>query len=243
MKNWFETWFDSKYYHILYNNRDENEAAGFINKLHEHLNLIEGARVLDLACGSGRHSYQLAQLGYNTTGVDLAANSIKEAKDKFLHQNLEFRVADMRDFSAKECYDAIFNLFTSFGYFDDESDNAKVLKQINDNLVGGGQFIMDFMNATKVVNALVKSEVKTVGDIDFNITRNCDGKHIIKTIDFIAESIDHSFMEKVQYLPKERLIKLIENAGLNVVSVFGNYKLESFDENTSDRCIIIASKI
>lgn len=242
MKNWFETWFDSKFYHILYKNRDDSEAATFINALHNYLNFDAGSRVLDLACGSGRHSYQLAQLGYKTLGVDLAANSIKEARDKFIHKDLRFEVADMRDFSSPNSFDAILNLFTSFGYFENESDNAQVLTRVNENLVSGGIFVMDFMNAKKVVDSLVSAEVKTVDGIDFNITRKCDGNHIIKTIDFNAEGEQHSFMEKVQYLPKDTLVRLIEASGLNVKAIYGDYQLNSFEESIADRCIIVAYK-
>ena len=117
---WFESWFDSPYYHVLYDHRNDDEARAFIAALIEHIGLKPGASVLDLCCGAGRHSRVIHELGYNTTGCDLSANSIATAK-QFEQDGLGFFRHDMRD-PLPESYDAIFNLFTSFGYFENEED-------------------------------------------------------------------------------------------------------------------------
>ncbi|MBC7524978.1 MAG: methyltransferase domain-containing protein, partial [Flavobacterium sp.] len=115
-KTWYASWFDSPYYHILYKDRNYREAQIFMDNLTRYLNLPEKAKVLDLACGKGRHSIYLNQLGFEVTGVDLSENSILEAK-KNENESLHFNVHDMRNpFHQK--FDAIFNLFTSFGYFE-----------------------------------------------------------------------------------------------------------------------------
>src|SRR5687768_10522825 len=92
---WFKDWFNSPYYHQLYFKRDESEAAAFINKLIDHLQPVTGAEMLDVACGKGRHSIQLASKGFKVTGIDLSEDSIREAKE-FEEPNLEFFVHDMR---------------------------------------------------------------------------------------------------------------------------------------------------
>ncbi|MFL2637040.1 MAG: SAM-dependent methyltransferase, partial [Flavobacteriaceae bacterium] len=84
----YNTWFDSKYYHILYKDRDHDEARKFITKLLEHLNLKKNAKILDAACGKGRHSIEIEKLGYKVTGIDLSKNSIKHAK-QFENLNLK----------------------------------------------------------------------------------------------------------------------------------------------------------
>ena len=76
MKDWFKDWFNSPYYHLLYKNRDDNEARSFMDVLLQKLNMKEGSCILDLACGKGRHSKYLNEKGFDVTGVDLAKESI-----------------------------------------------------------------------------------------------------------------------------------------------------------------------
>ena len=123
--SWFASWFDTPYYHILYKDRNYREAQIFMDNLTHYLNLPEHAKVLDLACGKGRHSIYLNQLGFRVLGVDLSENSI-EIANKNANDTLNFKVHDMRE-PIKEQFDAVFNLFTSFGYFENDDDNLKIL--------------------------------------------------------------------------------------------------------------------
>ena len=79
-KQWYASWFDTPYYHILYKDRDYTEAQGFMDNLTNYLNIPEGGKILDLACGKGRHSVYLNSLGYDVTGVDLSEKSINHTK-------------------------------------------------------------------------------------------------------------------------------------------------------------------
>src|SRR5690606_3293150 len=146
--NWFASWFDTPYYHILYKDRDYEEAQLFMDNITGYLNLPEDAKILDLACGRGRHSIYLNKLGYDVTGADLSENSIKEAS-KHTNDKLHFVVHDMRD-TCNEKYDAIFNLFTSFGYFESDDDNLTTLKAIHNSLTEYGFAVIDFMNVHKI---------------------------------------------------------------------------------------------
>src|SRR5215470_2336385 len=114
-KAWFKHWFDSSFYHQLYANRDENEAAAFINELVNELEPAANARMLDLGCGSGRHSKYLASKGFDVTGIDLAGSSIRQAK-RWETEKLRFYRHDMRVTFGREVFDIVFNFFTSFGY-------------------------------------------------------------------------------------------------------------------------------
>ena len=165
--NWFASWFDTPYYHILYKDRDYEEAQLFMDNITQYLNLPEDAKILDLACGKGRHSIYLNKLGYNVTGADLSENSIAEAS-KYSNEKLHFTVHDMRE-PFDEKFDAIFNLFTSFGYFESDDDNLITLKAIHESLSEFCFAVIDFMNVYKVINDLVPHEVKTVEGIDFHI--------------------------------------------------------------------------
>ncbi|HHG86363.1 MAG TPA: class I SAM-dependent methyltransferase, partial [Bacteroidetes bacterium] len=148
-RNWFEAWFNSPYYHLLYDHRDEREARRFISKLITHLNPPPGSRMLDLACGKGRHAAQLAEYGYEVTGLDIAEDSILAAREQYASPHLQFAVHDMRQPLPfpQEHFDYVFNLSTSFGYFETEAEHLQTLQHIARSLKRGGTFVMDFMNA------------------------------------------------------------------------------------------------
>ena len=120
---WFEEWFDSPYYHVLYKDRDEKEAKDFILNLIHYLKPKQGSFFIDVACGKGRHSLFLNNLGYRVDGFDLSPNSIDAAKINE-SESLHFYINDIRKPLNVNKYDYAFNLFTSFGYFDDESDDC-----------------------------------------------------------------------------------------------------------------------
>jgi len=238
---WFETWFDSEYYHKLYQHRNDQEAEIFITNLLQHLQLSVGDNVLDLACGKGRHSIFLNKKGFRVTGVDLSSNSIQAAK-KSKNASLDFLVKDMRESFAENKYDAIFNLFTSFGYFSSTSENLKVLNNIEKMLTEKGVFVIDFMNTTKVINGLIPKEEKLIDGTTFHISRRVENGNILKQIDFSDNKKDYSFQEKVQALSITDFKELIANTNLKIDFIFGDYNLGSFDENTSDRLILLGSK-
>jgi SAM-dependent methyltransferase len=244
---WFASWFDTPYYHILYKDRDYAEAQLFMDNITEYLNLPEDAKILDLACGKGRHSVYLNQLGYDVTGADLSENSIHEAS-KFANGKLHFTVHDMREPFAEK-YDAIFNLFTSFGYFENDADNLKTLIAIKESLSEYGFAVIDFMNVDHVIANLVPEETKTVEGIDFHIRRFHIDNHIYKEIDFEdtraegersgAKGQKFHFTEKVQALTLENFEVMMESADIHLLDIFGDYKLRKFSKKDSERLIMI----
>ena len=153
--SWFASWFDSPYYHVLYKDRDDSEAADFMDRLTQYLHLHPSSKILDLACGKGRHSRYLSSLGYDVTGVDLSTQSITYAK-KFEKENLKFAVHDMCLPYKNAAFNTVFNLFTSFGYFDNEEDNLRTIKAIKANLSSNGLAVIDFLNVCYVASNLVK---------------------------------------------------------------------------------------
>lgn len=202
-----------------------------------YLNLPEEAKILDLACGKGRHSIYLNQMGFDVTGVDLSENSINEAK-KFSNEKLHFTVHDMRE-PCPEKYDAILNLFTSFGYFELEGDNLKTLKAIHESLTDYGFAVIDFMNVYTVIDNLVASEVKTVEGIDFHIHRKVVDGFILKEIDFQDNGQTYHFTEKVKALTLEDFEQMMEEAGIYLLDTFGDYKLKKFHKKESERLIML----
>lgn len=234
---WFSSWFDTPYYHILYKDRNYREAQVFMDNLTHYLNLPENAKVLDLACGKGRHAIYLNQLGFDVIGADLSENSIAQAS-KNANETLHFKVHDMRE-PFEEKYDAIFNLFTSFGYFENDDDNLKTLKAIKESLSEYGFAVIDFMNVHQVLNTLVPEEIKTVDGIDFHLKRYLKEGHIYKEIDFEDKGQKFHYTEKVKALTLEDFEILMEEAGIYLLDIFGDYKLKKFHKTESERLILI----
>jgi SAM-dependent methyltransferase len=236
-ENWFSTWFDSPYYHILYKNRNEEEAQVFMDNITNYLNMPENGTILDLACGKGRHSIYLNKLGYQVTGVDLSENSIAIANESS-NESLKFKTHDMRE-PMNETYDAVFNLFTSFGYFDTYEDNIKTLKAIKDSINEYGFGVIDFFNADFIIENLVAEETKEIDGITFNIKRFVENKKIIKEIRFEDKGETYNFTEKVSAFTLVDFEAMMEEAGIYLLEIFGDYKLKKFYKTQSERLIMI----
>lgn len=238
---WFKDWFDSKYYHQLYDNRDFKEADEFIAKLTKYLALPENSYVWDLACGKGRHSIKLNQLGFKVTGTDLSENSIIEA-NKQANNSLDFYIHDMRTPFRINYFNAVFNLFTSIGYFDNWNDNYKVFESVANALKPGGVFVVDFLNATKVTDCVTPFMELKKGETVFKISKEIKDQRIIKRIEFEAENKHFYFEEKVCLFDQSDFMKFADKAKLSLKARFGDYQLNAFNKNLSDRLILIFTK-
>jgi SAM-dependent methyltransferase len=238
-KEWFAEWFDSPYYHILYGNRDYQEAEFFLTNLINRFKPNEDSSIIDLACGKGRHSIYLNSKGFQVTGVDLSSQSIAEAK---LSQNdsLKFEVRDLRNLNLPEEFDIALNLFTSFAYFDNLETDLLVLNQIKSILKPEGFLLIDFFNAKKVIDNLVCEESIERNGILFHCKRSVVEGNIVKDIQFTDQGIHYQYQEKVQALTLADFEFLLAKVGFNLLDVFGAYDLSAFNQEASDRLIIIA---
>jgi len=236
--DWFTSWFNTPYYHILYKDRNDEDAQLFMQNITQFLQLPKETHILDLPCGKGRHSVYLNSLGYEVTGGDLSENSIIHAK-QFENDRLRFVVKDMRQ-PFNYSYDVVLNLFTSFGYFESDSDEIRVLKNIKSGFNAGGTLVLDFLNVAYVKAHLVKKEVKTIDGIEFHIEREIKDGFILKHISFTDKGKNHAYTEHVKYLDLEKFQEYFTAAGLTITHTFGNYQLSHFDANTSERLILVA---
>ncbi|OEJ98468.1 methyltransferase [Flavivirga aquatica] len=234
---WFTSWFDTPFYHILYKDRDDTEARAFMDTLTYYLNIPENGTILDLACGKGRHAVYLNKIGYDVTGVDLSVNSINHAK-QFENDKLHFDVHDMCK-PYKTQFDTVFNLFTSFGYFENDEDNLRTIKSIKANLYASGFGVIDFMNSEFIIDNLVPEEVKTVDGIDFYLKRYVEDGYIIKDIIFTADNVDYKFQERVRAFTLKDFELFFEQANVYLLDVFGDYKLRKYNSKTSERLVMI----
>lgn len=239
-KEWFSEWFNTPYYHILYKDRDDTEAQLFIDNLITRLEPKRDSKILDLACGKGRHAIYLNKKGYNVFGCDLSSESIKEANNSKT-DTLHFFEHDMRE-PLDQKFDYIFNLFTSFGYFESQADNLKVLNEVEKALNDNGTLVIDFLNAYKTIAKLVPKESKTINGITFDITREVNNGIIVKSISFNDNSESYHFQERVQALTLDDFKALFSKTKLKIDFIYGDYNLQPFDPEHSNRLIILAKK-
>lgn len=238
---WFSTWFDSPYYHILYSNRDEHDAREFIDNLLTLLHPKPHEKILDLACGKGRHSRYLNKKGYDVTGIDLSEKSIAYAR-QYENEHLHFDVHDMRQVYKPESFDFVLNLFTSFGYFENETENVVALCAAAKSLKFGGKLVIDFMNTNRTIEHLVAEETKVVQGVEFNIHRGVENGFIVKKINFNDDGLEHCYEERVRALRKEDFLEYFSMAQLRVIDIYGDYSLRHYEEATSDRMIFVLKK-
>ena len=242
---WFASWFDSKHYHQLYAHRDDREAGDLVERLIQRLRPTGsgGIRALDLGCGAGRHSKKLAALGLDVTGIDLSAESIRQARTSE-NEHLHFLRGDMRRPFGARTFDLVFSLFTSFGYFENPADHLKVVRNIARSLKPGGALVLDYLNAPVAQDHLRAQEVVERGGVTYHLSRWADARHIFKKI-VIAEPGPATPLEYVERVAKFSLgdfRSMLGLFGMTVEDVYGDYTLNPFDPQTSPRILMVARK-
>ncbi|MES2622573.1 MAG: class I SAM-dependent methyltransferase, partial [Bacteroidota bacterium] len=238
-KEWFEDWFDSPYYHLLYQNRSEEEAADFIKRISTILSIPSGAKVLDAACGKGRHSRTLAELGFDVTGIDLSKNSIAYAK-QFETEHLKFAVNDIRDVYKENEFDYVFNLFSSFGYSEEEKEDYKAMNAFAGNLKPGGTLVLDYINSEVAVKGMKPKEIIPRGSIQFHIQKRLENGFIKKKIGFLAEGEDHTFEEQLKVINLFKFENMLKEGRFELKKEYGDYELNDFIPSVSPRLILVA---
>ena len=240
---WFKDWFNSPYYHQLYFNRDVREAAAFIDKLIEYLAPQPGSTMLDVACGKGRHSIQLANKGFDITGIDLSEDSINEALH-YESDNLHFYRHDMRLPFWMNYFNYAFNFFTSFGYFKTRREHDNAIRTIAQAIKPGGCFVMDYLNAHYAEDHFVHQSEKEIDSVNFIITKWYDETHFYKKIIIEDEAMAEPmiYTEKVAKFSLGDFTEMFAYQGLQIQEVFGDYNFSNYDVRKTPRLIMIAKK-
>lgn len=244
--DWFEDWFDSPLYEKLYANRDVEEATQLVELLEDTLSLQKNTKILDLGCGRGRHAITLNQEGYCVTGIDLSKQAIKTARQKAKDMGLsdiQFEVRDMRD-PLPQTFEAIFSLFTTFGYFETDAENAGVFDSVQQMLDTGGYYVLDYMNASRVRRSVDPEDEGTFQGIDYHIHRYIENDTVHKDITFSGESIEgtREYGERVKLYELPWFREQMSCRGLVIDHVFGDYEGSAFDPESSDRLLIMCHK-
>lgn len=242
-KEWFDEWFSSPYYERLYASRDEEEAEAFLRRLISFLQPKPQSRMLDIACGKGRYSRVLADMGFDVTGIDLSLPFIEKAK-KQEKNNLHFFTHDMRLPFRDDYFDYVLNFFTSFGYFNSFQEHYDALNTFTTSLRQHGIIVLDYLNVPYTAIHLIRNEIKESGSIAFHIKRWQDESRFYKQVDVHdrENSYSHSFTEKVLKFTLPDFREMFAWHRLDIKYVFGDYHLNNYSETGSPRLIIIAEK-
>ncbi len=241
---WFKDWFNSTYYHQLYFKRDDKEAEAFIDKLIKYLKPATGSTMLDVACGKGRHSIQLANKGFDVTGIDLSDDSINEAL-QYQSDKLNFYKHDMRLPFWINYFDYAFNFFTSFGYFKTRREHDNAIRTIAQAIKKEGTFVMDYLNVHFAEDHVVHQSEKEIEGINFVITKWYDETHFYKKIVVEDDALEEPliYTEKVAKFTLGDFTEMFAYQGLQMQEVFGDYAFSNYDVKKSPRMVMIAKKI
>ena len=236
-------WFDSIHYQRLYGHRDHTDAANFIDALINRLRPGAGSRLLDVACGAGRHAKYLASKGFRVTGFDLAAESINKAK-KAERPGLRFFRHDMRMPFGKNEFDYVFNFFTSFGYFESSAEHFSVVRNMANSLNTGGALVLDYLNVYNAEAHLVPDEIKWIDGFAYRITRWSGRNHIFKKILVTPPNADEpqQYVERVAKFTLRDFQQMFEQCGFSISEVYGDYALNPYHMFESPRLILIARR-
>lgn len=241
---WYRDWFQDANYLTVYQHRDTQEAEQMLTLIEKTIKLDKSARILDLGCGSGRHSLSLAKRGYeNITGIDLSPTLLEVAKQTAQEEGLavRFEQCDMRHIPKEWQFDVVANLFTSFGYFETDEENAKVINGISNALAQGGWLIMDFFNSNWLRHNLVAHDERILPDgRRLEQTRWIERGRVEKRLLLRSTSEAVEFVESVRLFSLEDFRKMLSASGLKLQHLFGSYDGSEFNEATSSRLIMFA---
>ncbi len=223
LNKWYQSWFNSPLYEKLYEHRSDSEAARLVTWIAGRFPGKTFPRVLDMGCGRGRHSILLAKEGYEVTGVDLSVKAITKA-----HENAEkaqipevnWQIGDMRTWR-NGLFDLVCSLFTSFGYFEDEVENIRVIKNMAANIRPGGYLILDYLNAGHIRKNLVPEGTLAVENQICRITRAIEEDTVVKSMVFYPSE---SFEERAPVNGKN---PVPENDSVDIPGFGSNEILES----------------
>ena len=239
--NWYQNWFGKDYLKV-YSHRDQEDAKQLVQLIHSKIQLTKNAKILDIGCGQGRHLSIFAEQNFNITGIDLSEVLLKIAKEKNIHYpNAFFIQADMRHLPLNFQFDLILNLFTSFGYFEEDADNNSVLRQIYFLLGPQGKFVFDYFNSNYIKENLVPEHKQKVGDLLVEQKRFIENSRVKKKIVLKKDGKISTYYESVKLYSPDEIYQMLRSVGLKINRKFGNYDGSEF-ESQSPRLIVFGEK-
>ena len=241
---WFKDWFNTSEYLDVYRHRDEEDAENLIKLILKNVQVKPGAQVLDMACGTGRHSIILARKNFNVTAFDLSENLLSIGKQSAESEKLSinFIHSDIRDFSSDIKFDLVVNLFTSFGYFETDEENFSVFQKAYNFLDEGGFFVFDYFNSDFIKQNIVENSREKIEGEEIIQQRTIENSRVNKKIVITKNGKISEYQESVKMYSKDELILELNKIGFDIYKTFGDFLGNKFDPLKSPRLIIICNK-
>ncbi len=241
---WFKDWFNTSQYLDVYKHRNEDDAEDHIKLILENVLIKPDAKILDMACGAGRHAIILARKNFDVTAVDLSENLLKVAKQNAKNENLRIRFihSDIRNFNTDIKFDLVLNLFTSFGYFETDEENFSVLDKAFKLLNKDGFFVLDYFNSEYLKKNLIEYSREKIGDEVIFQKRKIEGSRVIKKITIQKNGGSNEYTESVRMYNYDELTEQLKKIGFDIYKTFGDFFGNKFDLQNSSRLIIICKK-
>lgn len=242
VRSWYKESFGYDYL-TIYKHRDFQGAAREVQRMIEWLQLPTGAHILDLCCGMGRHSLALADFGYQVTGVDLSEVLLQEARDADINAKVTWIHGDMRHVPTDQQFDAIVNLFTSFGYFDQDEENQLVIDEMARLLKPGGKYIIDYLNPEYVKAHLVPYSERTEEKMTIEERRSVEDGFVRKRITIRENGQkERNYLEQVRLFSLQQFERMLKHSHLQLDQVYGSYDGELYEPGSSIRMIMVGCK-
>ena len=246
---WYKTFYDEHYLKEYASGLSDERTQREVDFINSTLNLpqaAEGVRILDLCCGHGRHTVELAAAGYSMVGQDLSGTFLDLAKDAAAARNLQIQFvhADMREIPFEGEFDAVINIFTAFGYFDD-TENQKVLDAVARALKPGGKFLIDLLNTLRIIRDFRPQSWDELSDGTVALTErdyNLLTGNIEELRTYIAPDGSKREIQLIwrSYFYTE-LTKMLNRAELTPIQAFGGFDGSEFTWD-ANRMIVLAEK-
>lgn len=241
--SWYTDWFDEDYL-ALYAHRDMNEARSFVDCLWKAAHLEPRDWVADIPCGAGRHALAFAEHGARVVGIDLSPVMLHRALQDSPQDTPPFFIrSDIRRVPLAARFKLVTNIFTSIGYFEDESGNRTAFSELCRLLVPGGVLVVDIINAAYLRNHFVpitRRELPT-GTVQEHRSIDEQRQRVLKRITIQRGHFERIIYESVRFYPQSELLQMAEANGVEPFQFWGNYAGEAFAAE-SPRLIMLARK-
>jgi len=243
---WFDEFFKEDYLQIYLPFLTEERTKTDVDFIAEVLNLPPGSKILDLACGFGRHTIPLAKKGYDMTGLDYTEKFIRMAEESAQKENLriEFLVGDMRRIPFENHFAGVISYYTSFGFFSDE-ENFEVLRGVSKALKEEGKFLLEIMNRDILVKNFQSKDWHRTEDGTLVLEeRNWDLKtgKLKNYITILDKKGERKRWFEVRLYTLEELNYLLEKVGLKIIQAYGRKDKTPYSVD-SPRTIVLSQKI
>lgn len=241
--NWQKTMYDSYFANSTLNSSAlRDKAKSEVDLIISLLQPAKSSTILDAPCGTGRHAYLFAKKGFNVTGLDISKDCLKIANNECCHKNIQYAHGDMKNLKAwKGQFDITLNLFTSFGYFQTDRENASVLKQLYSTLRPGGWFVLNLINRDWLLEVYQGNDCKYILNKRAYNSKTKYNEAWMTVIDKQTKK-EKTYYHRCRLYDKSEVLGLLKSVGFKNIKVVGDSKGNRFKKRESTHPFFFAQK-